>query len=46
MNFLENRDNIKIAELGTSRSFVDGKFQGVCSRDIKYWDPNNLNKWD
>lgn len=35
-----------IAELGTSRSFVDGKFPGCNEDEIKYWEPNNPSKWD
>ena len=35
-----------IVELGTSRSFVDGRFEGCNLDDIKYWDPNNSEKWD
>lgn len=35
-----------IVELGTSRSFVDGKYEGCLSNDTKYWEPNNLEKWD
>ena len=46
IDHLKDIDNIKIAELGTSRSFVDGKFPGVLSTDVKYWEPNNPNKWD
>ena len=46
IDFLKNRDNIQIAELGTSRSFRDGKFPGCCSTNIKYWEPDNLKKWD
>ena len=35
-----------IVELGTSRSFVDGRFEGACSDNIKYWNKNNPDKWD
>ena len=43
--FFEN--NFKtIAELGTSRSFVDGKFPGCNEDDLKYWEPKNPEKWD
>ena len=35
-----------IVELGTSRSFVDGRFEGCNSDNIKYWEPNNPDKWD
>jgi hypothetical protein len=43
--FFEN--NFKtIVELGTSRSFVDGKFPGCNEDDVKYWEPENPEKWD
>jgi len=43
--FTEN--NFKtIVELGTSRSFVDGKYPGCNSDDTKYWEPSNPIKWD
>ena len=32
--------------MGTSRSFVDGRFEGACSDNIKYWNKNNPDKWD
>ena len=35
-----------IVELGTSRSFVCGRFEGCNSDDVKYWEPNNPEKWD
>jgi len=35
-----------IVELGTSRSFVDGAYEGCNSDDIKYWYPNDMEKWD
>ncbi len=41
------KNNFKnIVELGTSRSFVDGRFEGCNMDDIKYWEPNNPEKWD
>jgi hypothetical protein len=46
VNYLNNRSDIKIVELGTSRSFVDGNFDGVCINDLKFWEPNSLDKWD
>ena len=39
-----NKKNI--LELGTSRSYVDGRFEGCNIDDIKYWEPNNPEKWD
>lgn len=38
--------NKVILELGTSRSFTDGRFPGCNSDDITYWEPNNPEKWD
>ncbi len=35
-----------IVELGTCRSFVDGKFEGCNSPDIKYWNKDDSSKWD
>jgi len=35
-----------IVEMGTSRSFVDGKFPGCNSDDPKYWDISNPEIWD
>lgn len=35
-----------IVEMGTSRSFVDGKYPGCNSDDTKYWDINNPEIWD
>ncbi len=43
---LTNIEKPIIAELGTSRSFVDGKYEGCMSKDLKYWEPNNPEKWD
>lgn len=39
--------NLKnIVELGTSRSFVDGAYDGCNMDDIKFWEPNNPSIWD
>jgi hypothetical protein len=41
------KNNLKnIVELGTIRSFVDGRFEGCNMDDTKYWEPNNPKKWD
>lgn len=41
------KNNMKtVVELGTSRSFVDGRFPGCNEDDIKYWKPNNPEIWD
>ena len=40
-------DNKIILELGTSRSFTDGRFPEGCNKDDPiYWEPNNPEKWD
>lgn len=41
-----NKKRPTIVELGTSRSFVCGRFDGCNSDDVKYWEPNNPEKWD
>lgn len=35
-----------IVELGTSRSFVDGRFEGCNLSDTKYWKPYDMSVWD
>jgi hypothetical protein len=41
------QNNLKtVLELGTSRSYVDGRFEGCNLNDTKYWEPNNPEKWD
>lgn len=35
-----------IVELGTNRSFVDGKYPGCNSDDTSYWEPENPEIWD
>ena len=35
-----------VVELGTTHSFVDGRFEGCDKSDIKYWQPNNPAVWD
>ena len=40
------KENPVIVELGTSRSFVCGRFEGCNSDDVKYWEPKNPEKWD
>jgi hypothetical protein len=48
LDFVNKNKNekIKIVELGTSRSFVDGRFPGCNSDNINYWQPNNPLVWD
>lgn len=36
----------KILELGTSRSFVDGQYEGCNSDDASYWEPHVMDRWD
>ncbi|MDN3504685.1 MAG: hypothetical protein P0S95_03820 [Rhabdochlamydiaceae bacterium] len=35
-----------VVELGTTRSFVDGRFEGCNDNNPKYWEPTNPSKWD
>ncbi len=35
-----------VVELGTSRSFVDGRFEGCNNNNPNYWKPNNPDVWD
>lgn len=46
LDHLSSKDNPEILELGTSRSFVGGAFEGCNSDDPKYWNPNDHSKWD
>ena len=46
LDYFKDKDFINILELGTSRSFVDGKYDGVLKNDRKYWEPDNIEKWD
>lgn len=46
MEIIANIPNPRILELGTCRSYVDGKFEGCNSDDTKYWDPTDPSKWD
>lgn len=46
LEFLDKRDLNDILELGTSRSFVDGKFEGCNMNDVKYWNPEDYSRWD
>jgi hypothetical protein len=42
----DRSNNKEILELGTSRSFTDGRFPGCNSNDEKFWEPNSPEKWD
>ena len=39
LDYFNNHDIINIIELGTTRSFVDGKFEGCLKTNVKYWGP-------
>ena len=36
----------RILELGTSRSFVDGRFPGCNEDDESVWEPHVMDRWD
>jgi hypothetical protein len=41
------KNNMKtVVELGTSRSFVDGRYEGCNSDNSKFWEPEKSEKWD
>jgi hypothetical protein len=46
LNHLLSIKNPCILELGTCRSFVDGKFEGCNEDNTKYWNPTDFSKWD
>jgi len=46
IDYLSSIENPSILELGTTRSFVDGKYEGCNSANTKYWDKDNFSKWD
>jgi hypothetical protein len=46
LNHFTESGHRSIVELGTSRSFVDGMFEGCNSDDVKYWNENDPTKWD
>lgn len=39
-------ENPTVIELGTCRSFVDGKYEGCNSNDTKYWNKYLYEQWD
>lgn len=45
-NHFEQNHQKVIVELGTTRSFVDGAYEGCNLNDVKYWQPNNPEVWD
>jgi len=46
LDYFKDKDFINILELGTSRSFVDGKYPGACNPKSNFWEPNSMEKWD
>jgi hypothetical protein len=42
----EKHNMTTLVELGTSRSFVDGRFDGCNSDNPVFWEPENPEKWD
>ena len=46
LEHLQKINNPSVLELGTCRSFVDGKFIGCNEDDTKYWEPADISKWD
>jgi hypothetical protein len=46
LDFLEKINEPRVLELGTTRSFVDGKFEGCNSDDPSYWNLEDFSRWD
>lgn len=46
LNEFRKNSGKTIVELGTSRSFVDGRYEGCNQDDVKYWKPENPELWD
>lgn len=46
IEYIKTNKLMNVLELGTSRSYVDGRFEGCNESDDKYWEPNNPEKWD
>jgi hypothetical protein len=44
--YLSKIQDKTVLELGTARSYVDGKFPGCNLSDIKYWQPDKPFVWD
>lgn len=45
-DYISAKTDVSILELGTCRSFVDGRFEGCNLDDGKYWKPDNPEFWD
>lgn len=46
LEHFDKQNHKTIVELGTTRSFVDGRFVGCNSDNLIYWEPHNPDKWD
>lgn len=46
LDYVKKIQSPKILELGTSRSYVDGAYEGCNSDDKKYWNKDDHSKWD
>ena len=42
----EKNNMTTVVELGTTRSFVDGRFEGCNLDNPVFWEPENPEKWD
>lgn len=46
MDHLNKIENPEVLEIGTTRSYVGGAWEGCNSDDPKYWNPNDFTRWD
>ena len=46
LDHIQKKNLTNIVELGTSRSFVDGRFPGCLKSNLGFWEPDNMTKWD
>jgi len=46
VEYLSRCERKEVLELGTARSFVDGKYPGCNEPDERYWKPNDPSVWD
>lgn len=46
LKYFKDYEFINIVELGTSRSFVDGRYPGACDPCCDVWEPESIHKWD
>ena len=40
------KEKVSILELGSTRSFKDGQYEGCLVADLAYWDEENFKEWD